>query len=390
MNQGDVANAFEDIRTQFTNFITNYPWIIVVVVSIILIAIFINRLTPVLRVQNAVSKIQGYLNTGNLKTDIYPLSYWIKNFKKGENPFGNYVDNSNMVLVPQSGKKFTDYHIMSSAKSYLVKNRHYDFCSLRVLQSLLLYGVKFVELDIFNAGFGENNSYPVVTNGKDHGEWKTCINKLAFEDCCNTILKYGIQYWQQNWTNADPIFLYLNCHSLRTDTINNMSETIYRVFTDTYLLPINYGHGGKNTTIIDKNPEKFYNRIIIISNITDKKSLKFDEKINIYTDSPAFKTFAFQNDSIDDGNLKTNNEKQMCMVYDNSPGNELVNYNPIIPWIKGVQFVAMHFQNNDSNLKQYLKMFSFQYPDSEKDPKKKKKSFIVNTAYRLKKIEKKD
>ena len=73
------------------------------------------------------------------------------------------------------------------------------------------------------------------------------------------------------------------------------------------------------------------------------------------------------------------------MVYDNSVGNELVNYNPIVPWIKDVQFVAMHFQNNDNNMKQYLKMFSFQYPESTTDPNKKRDSFVVNTSYRLKK-----
>ena len=46
----------------------------------------------------------------------------------------------------------------------------------------------------------------------------------------------------------------------------------------------------------------------------------------------------------------------------------------------------MHFQSNDTNMKQYLKMFSLQYPNSEKDPKKKRDTFIVNTSYRLKKV----
>jgi len=388
MNQGEVARVFEDIRTQFTDFITNYPFVVVIVVGIIIVLIFVNRLTPVLRVKNAVSRIQGYLNTGELRSDIYPISYWVDN-KPGD--YRAYVDTNNEDEVPTKGtgkgkgKTFKDYHIMSSAKSYLVKNRHYDFCSLRVLQSILLYGAKFVELDIFNAGFGEDMSYPVVTNGEDRGEWKTCINKLSFEECCNTVLKYGIEYWKQNWTNADPVFMYLNCHSLRKDTVDKMAEIIYRVFSDTYLTDLKFGNA--NGTIIDNPPEMFYNKVIIVTNIgRDSKNPstpKFNEKINLLTTPKLkkFKAISYQEGDIE-SMKKEDNDSKLCMIYDNSPGNELVNFNPIIPWIKGVQFIAMHFQSNDTNMKQYLKMFSLQYPDSTK----KRDKFIVNTSYRLKKV----
>jgi hypothetical protein len=381
MNQGEVARAFDDIRTQFTNFISKYPFVVIIIVAIILVIVFVNRLTPVLRVQNAVSGIQGFINTGEIKTDIYPLNYWIK-----EKETGTYIDGGNTDHKPTPNQPFKKYQIMSSAKSYLVKNRHYDFCSLRVLQSILLLGAKFVELDVFNAGFGEDMSYPIVTNGKDTGEWKTCINKLSFEECCNTVLKYGIQYWEQNWTSADPVFLYLNCHSLSNDTQNKMAEIIYRVFSDKYLLPVKYCNAGKsgksgkaaNTNIMDEAPENFYNKIIIVTN-SDlvARSPRFNEMVNL--SEPDFKSWPYQKMP---AILSPNN---LSMVYDESAGNELVNYNPIVPWVKKANFVAMHFQSNDNNIKQYLKMFSLQYPQSEQNKKDKgeRKTFIVNTSYRL-------
>ena len=369
MNQGEVARAFDDIRTQFTNFISKYPFVVIIIVTIILVIIFVNRLTPVLRVQNAVSGIQGFINTGEIKTDIYPISYWID-----EKETGTYIDSKNTNEKPTTGKTFKDYHIMSSAKSYLVKNRHYDFCSLRVLQSILLLGAKFVELDVFNAGFGEDMSYPIVTNGKDTGEWKTCINKLSFEECCNTVLKYGIQYWEQNWTSADPVFLYLNCHKLNNDTQNKMAEIIYRVFSDKYLLSVDYCNAGKNvnTDIMSEAPDKmmangkpaFYNKIIIVTNPDAARSPRFNEMVNL--SDPDFQSFPYQQMPSD---FSTKAAKSLTMVYDESAGNELVNYNPIVPWVKKANFVAMHFQSNDDNIKQYLKMFSLQYPSS--DPKKK-------------------
>ena len=215
----NVEEQFENIRLQFSSIISNYPFTVIIIFVVLFLLYFINRFTPVLRVQNSVSRIQGYLNTDELKTDIFPVSYWLKQPLS----VSKYVTNINNV--PQENFAFVDYNIMSSAKSYLVQNKDYDFCSLRVLQSILLYGAKFVELDVFNAGFGESKSYPIVTYGEDVGQWKTSINSLSFEDCCNTVLQYGIDYYQETWTNADPIFLYLNCPQA-PPTMSDSSNTV--------------------------------------------------------------------------------------------------------------------------------------------------------------------
>jgi len=392
-----LENEFDKIRMQFSSIISNYPFTVIIIFIVIFLLFFINRFTPVLRVQKSVSRIQGYLNTEELRTDIYPISYWIK---KGAN--NNYVSSKNADEVPQDGYPFIDYHIMSSAKSYLVQNKDYDFCSLRVLQSILLYGAKFVELDVFNAGFGESNSYPIVTYGEDVGQWKTSINSLSFEDCCNTVLQYGIQYYSRNFDNADPVFLYLNCHSLNPDTTNKMAEIVYKVFGNN-LVDVKYCNAGKKISgeyngIIYQSPTQFYNKVIIVSNIfgadNDNPSTpRFDEMVNISTNLKNGKKI-FQAVSYGEmqnmNEFKNNNKmKQMSMVYDDSSGNELLNYNPIIPWMGGCQFVAMHFQNNDPNMLQYLKMFSLQYPeDPNTSGKKKVPPYFVNTSYRLKQKDK--
>ena len=49
----------------------------------------------------------------------------------------------------------------------------------------------------------------------------------------------------------------------------------------------------------------------------------------------------------------------------------------------------MHFQNNDPNMLQYLKVFSLQYPeDPNTSGKKKVPPYCVNTSYRLKQKDK--
>jgi len=380
----NVEEQFENIRLQFSSVISNYPFTVIIIFVVIFLLYFINRFTPVLRVQKSVSRIQGYLNTDELKTDIFPVSYWLKQPLS----VSKYVTNINNV--PQENFAFVDYNIMSSAKSYLVQNKDYDFCSLRVLQSILLYGAKFVELDVFNAGFGESNSYPIVTYGEDVGQWKTSINSLSFEDSCNTVLQYGIDYYQETWTNADPIFLYLNCHSLNPDTVNKMAEIVYKVFGKS-LVDVQYCNAGKKAPIplIHEPPSKFYNKVIIVSNIfgSEGSTPRFDELVNLTskkTKNPGgVQTLSLQ-EMINDASVKDNNKKeQLCFVYDDSSGNELVNYNPIVPWTNGCQFTGMHFQNNDTNMMQYLKMFSLQYPNKDA---KSKPPYFVNTSYRLKNI----
>ena len=382
----NVEDQFENIRLQFSSVISNYPFTVIIIFVVLFLLYFINRFTPVLRVENSVSRIQGYLNTDEIKTDIFPVSYWLKQTP----PYNKYVASKNIEDVPKQKFAFVDYNIMSSAKSYLVQNKEYDFCSLRVLQSILLYGAKFVELDVFNAGFGESKSYPIVTYGEDVGQWKTSINSLSFEDCCNTVLQYGVEYYQETWTNADPVFLYLNCHSLNPDTVNKMAETVYKVFGKN-LVDVKYCNAGKKVAVplIHQPPSDFYNKVIIVSNIfgSPESTPRFDELVNL-TSKPIdtasgknvyFKTMSLQQ-MINNSTLRQDNKKnQMCFVYDDSSGNELVNYNPIVPWTNGCQFTGMHFQKNDTNMIQYLKMFSLQYPDKESKP-----PYFVNTSYRLK------
>ena len=84
-----LENEFDKIRMQFSSIISNYPFTVIIIFIVIFLLFFINRFTPVLRVQKSVSRIQGYLNTEELRTDIYPISYWIK---KGAN--NNYVSST--------------------------------------------------------------------------------------------------------------------------------------------------------------------------------------------------------------------------------------------------------------------------------------------------------
>ena len=377
MSDSIIKTKFDEIGGQFTYLLNAYPFTVVILFLILFILYFINRFTPVLRVSRTVGIIQGYLKTDDIHVDTLPISYWIKNDDKG----GKYA--------PKAGKPFKDYHIMSSSKSYLVEKRNYDFCSLQVLESILLVGAKFIELDIYNAGFGEENHYPVVTNGHPVGEWKTCINTLSFEDCCNTILNVGIKNSNSTKPEADPIFLYLNCHvNKNLRTYAKMAEIIYRVFGEAHLLDIKHGNGCKNgPKIIDQSPENYYSRIIIVANIEDKQdksvSPAFNEMVNIF-DSPGdsqFESLSFTNFNNEDLNNITTKNK-MIMTYDDTIGNDLVNYNSVISFTGGVQFPAMNFQDDDINMKQYLKMFSLDYPPL---PGKPKQIYTVNTSYRLKK-----
>ena len=61
-------------------------------------------------------------------------------------------------------KKLCDFFIAGAYRPYMVINQRFDYCSLEMLKSVLLMGVRAVYLDIFNSSLNEN-AYPIVTTG---------------------------------------------------------------------------------------------------------------------------------------------------------------------------------------------------------------------------------
>ena len=98
--------------------------------------------------------------------------------------------------------------------------------------------------------------------------------------------------------------------------------------------------------------------LLTIDNITDKKiSFKKHEHIS-FTREELGNTIVIQGYTINilGKNIEENNKVRLTIVI---PDYDLfsANFNPKNIWYTGSQFVAMHFQTIDDNMKMYLKFF---------------------------------
>ncbi len=164
--------------------------------------------------------------------------------------------------------KLCDWYVCSSYKPYLPGNLTEDYCSLKSIELLLRSGVRYIELDIFVDDC--NNLNPVVTIGKEKGNWHYSLNNLELKECLNTIRNIGFS--KSIITNSnDPLFLFLNLKvNKKVIVLDKVADILYEVFYDK-LLDTSYSYYRQNISNVPiKN---FMNKIVILSNKSYQKSL---------------------------------------------------------------------------------------------------------------------
>ena len=129
--------------------------------------------------------------------------------------------------------KLCDWYVCSSYKPYLPGNMMEDYCSNKSIELLLRSGVRYIELDIFVDNC--QNLNPIVTIGKEKGNWHYSLNSLELKECLNTIRKIGFS--KSIITNSsDPLFLFLNLKvNKKVSVLDKVADILYEVFDDKLL-----------------------------------------------------------------------------------------------------------------------------------------------------------
>jgi len=296
-----------------------------------------------------------------------------------------------------------EFFVMTSGRTCVVSTQYDGYMSPYMIAIALTGGARCLDFDISSKDYSKD-SIPIVTISRDRDNRNLQRNFVLFEDCLQTIMKYwfGTNSVVGNAQNREPLFIHLNLRrSLTTKCMDNLAKLLYYYFNEymgEHLLPSEFHHSMVN---IGSLPIcMLFNRIIIMVNSPFRApSVVLDPLINCYfgVDAPNkyFKETDWstvKNESNPRENYVSFNRKKLTYVETSfhpyqaisntlKPGEgglsgnigatyttsdsmntlilnkQTINNLPIVPFQYGCQFVAMNYQDLDSDMELYLGFF---------------------------------
>lgn len=331
-------------------------------------------------------KLYQYLNIEYRITQIIPYS---KSLKWEEIPMCWYDDKYNNSIV-------ADFFTSSSINTACMGNLKYDYLHLDVIKKVLLAGARYIEFSVMANDLSDHPT-PVVSRGNKEGQWQTQLNNLLFDEVCYTIKKFAFQSYmdnnQQLRENTYPLFIYLDIKSDNINLINDIGLIIEKIFGNRLT---SKKHNYAFIDLAHVPICEIFGKIIIMSNAKNIEGTQLDGLINYkklkrlhvkelnyynFREEAKLKGIKIKEDSknINELNLKdlTLDSKNMGLDIINSPDHltkytksnlvlvysnldsdtQLTNSDFSLAMSYGCQFVGMNFQEFDTNMKNYVKIF---------------------------------
>ena len=304
----------------------------------------------------------------------------------------NEIKQQNLIdYIPNNDTtyKLRDFYIASAYRPYVCGLHKFDYVSIEVFSEVLKCGPRFVELEIFNSGYGEDVE-PVVSIGEEEGEWKYTLNSINLKLFLREIAKVAFNLKNLK-VYKDPFILYLN---LKTNgnvrCLNKVHKYIYEILGE-YLLDSKYAYNSPNKETSDINDitiAECMGKILIFSS-SGFEDTNLEEVVNYSSAS----NYTLQNNKNQYRILYVRHEdvvdaEEDIEDYSNEEfhklsGNDLKRYNKcgftiLSPEIKtdsifsgitpinyepgkgldwGCQFIMMNYQKIDTNMSNYAYIF---------------------------------
>lgn len=276
------------------------------------------------------------------------------------NTSNNYIFiNSKVNTRAHRDKKLCDFYIAGAYRPYLVINQRFDYCSLVMLKSVLLMGVRSVYIDVFNSTLNED-AYPIVTTGIKKGEWKLGLNSLTFEDVCVTIASVVFSNGYVN-NFRDPFILCLNLNTNgNIKCLNRIKKTLYKIFRSN-LLSNDYTYSSYN--MAEVKVKDLLGKIIIFTSDGYQNS-ELEELVNYSWDKEELNHISYKSidplipdtDSVKyrTDSLKDFNKNNLTMVIPEETSWLTSNYDTQYAEAAGCQLTFMNYNKMGTHLDSYL------------------------------------
>ena len=255
-----------------------------------------------------------------------------------------------------------DFYVASAYNASHCGYQMYDYTSEQIVLAALQSGARYLEFNIFNSEFGDK-AFPVVSMGYKVGEWKMMVNDTPLETIFQTIVNNAFTVYDGvNGVNNidDPVFIGLNLNTnSNLSCLNLIAFLITQYFADR-LLDNQYSFQNS-----DKIAELMGKVIFFASDgfqgsgLEEIVNYSWDNINNSDTHNMQRLYYAdIMTDTFDSNKLRKFNQKGLTIVVPHLEGdffNE--NYDTTKAFDLGCQFIAMEFQNIDSNMDSYITRF---------------------------------
>ena len=260
-----------------------------------------------------------------------------------------------------------DFYVASAYNAAHCGYQMYDYTSEQIVLAVLQSGARYLEFNIFNSEFGDS-AYPVVSMGYKKGEWKMMVNDTPLETIFQTIVNNAFTIYDgvNGVSNPDdPIFIGLNLNTNSNLSCLNLIGFLITKYFANRLLDNTYSF--QNTDkIAEITASQIMGKVIFFasdgfqgSGLEEIVNYSWDNVNNsdthnmqrlYYTDIMA--------DTFDSRKLKTFNKKGLTIVVPHQEGDFYNgNFDTSKAFDLGCQFIAMEFQNIDSNMDSYITRF---------------------------------
>ena len=335
--------------------------------------------------ENFTNKIKDFANNSNKNaitklililifiTIIIVVSLYINHKLKLGGPDGINCSNLNKIypdpslthplpslnsVINSPNKKYLlrDFYVKTAYNCCCGGQFKNDFVNLCALTKCIQQGARCLDFEIYSI----NNQPVVAASSIDDFTVKETYNSINIADVFDKINELAFSNSKAP-AYQDPLILHFRIMSNNIPMYKVLADTINTKFNNR-LLDSDYSdeYHGKNLGSVSMSD--LANKIIIIVDATNPiyKKTPLKEDVNIASGSPFMHILKYQNVKFtQDIDLTDFNKKNMSIVIPGPRAND-TNPNFNIARQYGCQFLAMSFQNYDSNLEHYNTFFDSQ------------------------------
>ena len=298
-----------------------------------------------------------YLENSKHKTNsFFRAGNTIKGEAKQANNPTNFFDNEYKSLVK-------NYYVKTAYNACCGDGYKNNFVNKCALEKCIELGARCLDFEIYSY-----NGEPIVAaSTANNNSIKETYNYINLTDVFDILREYSFDETKTSAGN-DPMFLHFR--------IMSENKIIYDKFGDyikNYLIKdrsniVDYEkYNYKNTTnddiLLQHIGSSIFNKKFIIMvntlHVPILDNSKLSKYVHIRSGSKVLRLYRYEQVIAAGKNnplMIDESHRSLIMVLPNID-NTLTNYDPLLPFNNGCQFVGMKFQNIDNNLVGYYKMF---------------------------------